>query len=45
MRDISALKEVTATASTLKIFNTFRIYRGFPLRRLSKDIILVHPKN
>ena len=38
-------KEVITTVSTLKIFRAFRIYEGFPLKRLSRDIILVYRKN
>ena len=37
-------KEVITTVSTLKIFRPFRIYEGFPLKRLSRDIILVYRK-
>ena len=36
---------VITTVSTLKIFSPFRIYEGFPLKRLSRDIILVYRKN
>ena len=38
-------KEVITTVSTLKIFSPFRIYEGFPLKRLSRDIILAYRKN
>ena len=38
------IKEVITIISTLKIFNQFRIYKGFPLKRLSRDIILVYPQ-
>ena len=36
---------VITTVSTLKIFSPFRINEGFPLKRLSRDIILVYQKN
>ena len=38
-------KEVITTVSTLKIFSPFRIYEGFPLKCLSRDIILAYRKN
>ena len=45
MRHISPLKEATTTVNTLKIFSPFRIYWGFPLKRLRRDIILAYRKN
>ena len=38
------IKEGITIISTLKISNQFRIYKGFPLKRLSRDIILVYPQ-
>ena len=43
--DINALKEAIITANTLKIFNPFRIYLGFLLKRLRKNIIPVYLKS
>ena len=41
MRHISALTEAATTVSTLKIFSLFRIYKGFLLKRLRRDIFVV----
>ena len=45
MKYISAFKEATTTASTSKLFSPFRIYQGFPLNHLKRDVILLYPKD